>query len=356
MPTKWNYKRSLTKWNYSVIKMERLKNLLTVSFWIVVIFAIVGAGPFDWMEKDNFDVIMDKMTTVTAENCRSKPQADLELPKETVSHVPIYTKLLNTKFFSNRSMLLHMHNMALQRSFFYSFIYQRMNTTGDFIHQPGLMYLYMSVAADVSASEGFINASSLVFDNNCFYPNHYTSVDFNVTLGLWGCRAYRADDYNEPTNYLREPTNRTVEIEDYAAGRVTNYTAETYKYNPYSRYEFDPTDTTHQTPMYWWPDNENYKDSLRKYTYSVGIRFSNETGKFLNDGDFEGIPFFGPPQPGQQDEDITIPVLFTPPYFDCGRTNRWITTMTAPVVDYMVRYTNWTHLRRPRWVPSGNSK
>lgn len=327
--------------------MEGLNKILTVGFWAFVALTVVGAGPFSWMEKDNFDLIMDTMTAVTAENCRSKPRSELELPKEAVSHVPIYTKLLNTKFFSNRSMLMHMHNMALNRAYYYSFIYQRMNTSGDFQHQPGLMYLYMSAAADVSASEGFINGSSLLFDNNCTYPNWYTTVDFNSTLALFGVRAWRADDYNEPTNWLREPTNRTIEVQDYAAGRVTNYTAETYKYAPYTRYEYDPIDTKLEKPMFWWPDNTGYKDSLRKFTYNVGIRFSNETGKFIKD-DFEGIPFFGPPQPGQQDVDITIPVLFTKPYFDCGRSNRWIVTMTAPVVDYMVRYSEWIHLRRPR--------
>ena len=329
--------------------MEKVNKILTVCFWALLALTLVGAGPFSWMEKDAFDVIMDKMTSVTAENCRSKPRSELELPKEAVSHVPIYTKLFNTKFFSNRSMLMHMHNMALNRAFFYSFIYQRMNTSGDFEHQPGLMYLYMSAAADVSASQGFINASSLLFDNNCTYPNWYTTVDFNATLPLFGPRAWRADDYNEPTNWLREPTNRTIEVQDYAAGRVTNYTAETYKYAPHTRYEFDPNDPLVEKPMFWWPDDKGYKDSLRKFTYSVGIKFSNQTGKFIKN-DYTGIPFFGPPQPGQSDTDITIPVLFTQPYFDCGRSNRWITTMTAPVVDYMLRYSPWIHLRRPRLV------
>ncbi|KAH3739737.1 hypothetical protein DPMN_046424 [Dreissena polymorpha] len=180
-------------------------------------------------------------------------------------------------------------------------------------------------------------------------PTGTTTVDFNMTLPLFGPRAWRADDYNEPTNWLREPTNRTIDVQDYAAGRVTNYTSETYKYAPYTRYEFDPDDRLQQKPMFWWPDNHGYKDSLRKYTYGVGIKFSNQTGKFTRE-EFTAIPFFGPPQPGQQDLDITIPVLFTQPYFDCGRANRWITTMTSPVVDYMVRYSPFIHLRRPRFV------
>lgn len=329
--------------------MENLRRLAWVGLWAVVAITFVRAGPFSWMAEDNFDMIMNKMTAVTKENCRSKPRQELELPKEAVSQVPVYNKLLSNVIYANRSMLLHLHNMALNRAFYYSFIYQRMNMSGDFPHQPGLMYLYMSAAADVSASPGWINASALLFDNNCTYPNWYTTVKFNDTLALFGPRAWRADDYNEPTNWLREPTNRTIDVEDYAAGRITNYTDESYKYCPYTRYEYDPTDARQEKPLFWWPDNVGYKDSLRKYSYSASIKFSNETGKFTQE-EFEAIPFFGPPQPGQQDIDITLPVLFTKPYFDCGRSNRWIVSMSSPVVDYMARYSNWTHLRRPRFV------
>ncbi|XP_060582788.1 uncharacterized protein LOC132739151 [Ruditapes philippinarum] len=329
--------------------MDTLRKTLTVLFWGLLALTIVDAGPFSWMKKDKFDEIMDKMTAVTAENCHSKPRSELELPKESVSHVPVYNKLLSNVYFANRSMLLHMHNLAFNRAFYYSFIYQRMNTSDDFEHQPGLMYLYMSAAADVSASPGWVNGSSLLFDNNCTYPNWYTTVDFNTTLSLFGPRAWRADDYNEPQNYLRESTNRTINVEDYATGTVPNYTDESYKYAPYTRYEYDPTDARQEKPLFWWPDSRGYKDSLRKFTYSVGIKFSNQTGKFTRD-DFEGIPFFGPPQPGQTDTDITLPVLFTKPYFDCGRSNRWITTMSAPVVDFTPRYSSWIHLRRPRFV------
>lgn len=329
--------------------MERIGSVLTFVFWGLVVVTLVGGSPFSWMKKDNFDLIMDRMTEVTSENCPSKPLAELELPVESVSQVPVYNKLFSNVIYSNRSMLLHLHNMALNRAFYFSFIYQRMNTSGDFEHQPGLMYLYMSTAADVSASPGWINGSSLLFDNNCTYPNWYTTVKFNKTLALFGPRAWRADDYNEPTNWLREPTNNTVEVQDYAAGRVTNYTAESYKYCPYTRYEFASKGGAQEKPKFWWPDDRGYKDSLRKFTYSVGIKFSNQTGKFMKE-EYEGIPFFGPPQPGQSDLDITLPVLMTKPYFDCGRSNRWLVSMSSPVVEYMHRYSPWIHLRRPRFV------
>ena len=43
-----------------------------------------------------------------------------------------------------------------------------------------------------------------------------------------------------------------------------------------------------------------------------------------------------------------LPVVFTQPYFDCGRYNNWIVSAVSPVVDYMPRYSNWTHMRRQR--------
>ncbi|KAL3881426.1 hypothetical protein ACJMK2_027869 [Sinanodonta woodiana] len=330
--------------------MGYLRVILATGILGFFALSLVRAGPFTWLKRDKFDEIMDRLASVTAQNCRSKPQNELELPSDSVAQVPQYNKLLSRVLFANRSMLLNLHNMALNRAFYYSFIYQRMNLSDqDFPSQPGFEYLYMSAAADVTAFEGFINGSALLFDNNCSYPNWYTTVDFNKTLELFGPRSWRADDYNEPTNWLREPSNLTCEIQDYAAGRDTNYTAESFKYCPYTRYEFDPTDASRQKPLFWWPDNTAYKDSLRKFMYSVGIKFSNQTGKFLKD-EYDSITFFGPPQPGQGDTEFTLPVMMTKPYFDCGRSNRWIVSMTAPVVEFMPRYSNWTHLRRPRFV------
>ncbi|KAL4221931.1 hypothetical protein ACF0H5_017983 [Mactra antiquata] len=328
-------------------KMTAIQNSLTVAFWCLVACTIVGAGPFSWMEKDNFDAIVDRMTAVNAGNCHSKPRSELELPMESVSQVPVYHKLFSNVFFANRSMLLHMHNLALQRAFYYSFTLQRLNKSRDFINQPGLMYLYMSSAADVSASPGWINGSSLLFDNNCAYANWYLNINYNRTLPLFGVRASRANDFHESADLLQESTNNAVNIEDYATGPDFNYTDQSYKYAPYTRYE--TTGSRHEKPQFWWPDNQGYKDSLRKYTYSVGIKVSNQTGKFVKD-EYEEIKFYGPPQPNESDLDVTLPVLFTKPYFDCGRSNKWITTMTAPVVDYMLRYSIYIHLRRPRFV------
>ncbi|KAK7107826.1 uncharacterized protein [Littorina saxatilis] len=291
--------------------------------------------PFEWMRPDRFDQINDKFYTVTGENCRSKREEDLKFRDDTVAQKPRYNMLLSTIIYSNRSSLLHAHNMALNRAFFYSFIYQQMNQTWDFETQPGLMYIYMGHAADVSANPGFINGSSLFFDNNCSYPNWYRKMNFNITLPLFGPRAWREDDYNEPTNWLREPSNNTISIHDYGSGRIRNYTHPQYKGNPW----YSP----------WLPDLFEKDDSVRKFTYSVGIKYSNATGVFTKDM-YTDYSFFGPPQPGQSSGQESLPVHISSPYFDCDRSNRWIVTASSPIVEFMPRYSNWTHLRRARFV------
>ncbi|XP_005104597.1 uncharacterized protein LOC101847514 [Aplysia californica] len=296
---------------------------------------LVSPTPYTWMERDSWDIINERFSNVTAQNCRSKHKEELMLPVDSVAAVPKYNQLLSSKTYSNRTNLLHVHNLALNRAFFYSLIYQRMNHSWDFNTQPGLMYIYMSATADVTASPGFINGSGIFFDTDCAYPNWYVTLDFNKTIALFGPKAWRADDYNEPTNFLREPTNGTIDIWDLAAGNAKNYTDRRYKSNPWVDF--------------WLPDWDSKTDSQRKFTYSVGIKYSNVTGMFKTDA-FEEFKFFGPQQPGSGDPDIMLPVIVTRPYFDCGRSNRWIVTASSPVVDFMPRYSNYTQVRRPRFV------
>lgn len=127
-----------------------------------------------------------------------------------------------------------------------------------------------------------------------------------------------------------------MDIHDYGTGWNSNYSSQAYKTAPWY-------------PL-WLPDLTGNQDSLTKFTYAVGIKFSNETGKFI-DNEFVAIPYFGPPQPGINDNEEnspSLPVKWTKPYFDCGRSNKWIVTASAPVVEYMPRYSDFIHLRRPR--------
>lgn len=53
-------------------------------------------------------------------------------------------------------------------------------------------------------------ASATFFDRDLFFPNFLTRVPVNKTIPLFGPRAWRVDDYDDPANWLREPTNDTV--------------------------------------------------------------------------------------------------------------------------------------------------
>ncbi|CAD5117999.1 DgyrCDS6740 [Dimorphilus gyrociliatus] len=337
--------------------MERFKKGETFRFGIVtagaaLIFAFVvlqeavvvqSKSPYSWAKFDKFDEITQRMDAVNAENCASKSKEELHLPETTVGQVPQFNRLLSTVIYPNRTNLLHLHNMALNRAFFYSYVFQKLNETHHFKYQPGLMYYYFSAAADVSANEYNINGSGIFFEFNKTYPNWYRNIAINHTMLLFGPRAFRFDDYNEPTNFLREPTNQTIDVVDYGAGPQNNYTRDTYKLNEWY--------------FKWMPDGWGKKglDSIKKHNYNVGIKYSNETGKFTTD-EFEGKTFYGPPFPGQNQQNqkqVFQPVDFTRPYFDCGRSNKWIVSASAPIVDHLPRYLEWFHLRR-HWITAAS--
>lgn len=317
-----------------VLVSQFSKDLKLLCLFILIVCASYTNGQFKWMRYDNFDKIQDHITSITGKNCREKSADQLQLPKEVVSQIPRYNELLSKIFYKNRTRLLHLHNMALNRAFFYSYMLQKYNESqADFNMLPGWMYMYMSAVADVNANPKMLNGSSLYFDTNCSYPNWLETLPFNHTIPLFGPSAWRWDDYRDSENYLREMTLRTVMIKDVGAG-TENYTDPKYKINPWFK-------------LYPLPDFSAAKDSITKFTYTVGIRYSNKTGQFASE-EYITNTFFGPGQPGQTADDIGLPVLFTPPYMDCGKSNQWIMSTVSPVIDYMYRYSNYTHLRRPR--------
>ena len=293
---------------------------------------------YDWLTYDKFDELDDRMNAVNAQNCHTKSASELRLPADSVAQPPMFNRLLSYIVYPNRTKLLHTHNMALNRAFFFSYIFQKLNTSDNFPLQPGFMYYYFSTAADVSANPNNINASGIFFDNNSTFATWYKTLPFNKTIPLFGPRAYRFDDFNEPTNWIREPTNHTINTEDYGAGSQNNYTLKSYKINQW--YDLFLPDK--------WVDQG--EDSLKKFQYSIGIKYSNQTGRFETDY-YKPFTLFGPPSPGQKDAKH-LPVLFTEPYFDCGRSNRWIVSAVAPIVDHVPRYLDWFHIRRMTWVKS----
>ena len=73
----------------------------------------------------------------------------------------------------------------------------------------------------------------------------------------------------------------------------------------------------------------------------------------------ENIEFYGPPHPEDPQGELVIcsifitnfrflekgPTLWTRPYFDCGRSNKWIISAVSPIVDIYPRHTEYRHLQ-----------
>ncbi|XP_061196658.1 uncharacterized protein LOC133204933 [Saccostrea echinata] len=304
---------------------------LTVS---VLVSAVVFANELGWMKWDAYDELEYQFRSVTGENCRSHPFNDLRMPEDVLTQIPKYNELRSKVFYKNRTNLIHLHNMALNRAFYYSYIFQRLNKSEAFQYMPDIHYMHFSVSADLNANP-VLNGSALYFDQDCYYPNWVTNHDFNHTLPLFAPKAWRWDDTFDTSNFLREPTLTSVFILDAGSGINRNYTRDEYRSNPW--YHF------------WLPDTKPTYDSTRKYTWSVNLKFSNVTG-FFTQNTFEGFNFFGPNNPGTNDPIDRLPVRFTRPYFDCGKSNKWVVSAVSPIADFMPRYSNWTHLRRPRFI------
>lgn len=307
----------------------------------------IAVGPYEWMGRDNFDLVMEKMISVNEKNCMELSIDSLRLPVNSLGQVPKFNILPQIVIFPNRTKLIHLHNMALNRGYFYSYILQRLNTSEfDFPMLPGFMYYYLSAAATVTSAPGLLNGSAILFDTDCQYANWFpTILNFNTTLPLFGPKAWRLDDYQDNVNWLREPTNHTIIIEDLGSGPDHNYTARWHRLNPLFLYDPDP-----RIKIDFIPDRRT--DFQGKHQYDFNIYCANSTGVMCK------LPnttrnFFGPPSPGIQE--TYQPVYFSRPYFDCGRTNMWVVTSVGPVVDVMMRYSQAINLLRPRYVAVSTS-
>jgi hypothetical protein len=294
------------------------------------------APPFAWTsKKNNYNRIKGIFKSVKGYNCKSKSKAEMVMRDDVVTQLPRANELRTKVFYKNRTKLVHLHNMALNRAYFMSYILQKMNSSESYPHQPNIHYLYMSVAADVNAHPWSINGSSIIFDKDSYYPNWLTNLDFNKTIPLFGVKGWRVDNTFDQENFLREPNRRVTLVDDIGAGNNNNYTLDGYKMNTW--YKF------------WLPDDSGQSDASNKYTYGVGIKYSNVTGKFIND-EFNIFNFYGPNAPRQNlKDDSKLPVRFTVPYFDCGKSNNWKVSAVAPIIDFFPRYSNYTHMRRQRY-------
>jgi hypothetical protein len=100
----------------------------------------------------------------------------------------------------------------------------------------------------------------------------------------------------------------------------SNYTSDFYRINEWYKL--------------WLPDNVDGRHDT-KTTYTVEIRYSNNTNETFT---FHG-PLGAEENPG--------PVKWTKPYFDCGRSNKWVIGAVVPIADIYPRHTGFRHVEYP---------
>ncbi|CAG0920746.1 unnamed protein product [Notodromas monacha] len=207
-----------------------------------------------------FDDIQSRVDAVSHENCDFLHLTELFLPDESVSHKPDVKDININPTFPNRTAMLYLHNLALSRGFYFSYILQKAWDSDE----PGVMYHYLSVISDVTSSPK-LNASATYFAPNSSYSPSYRGF-FNKTMPLFAPRAFRADDYNDPIHLERVSTLNTIVAMD-----------------------LGPDET-----------------------------------------------------PG--------PVKWVRPYFDCGRSNKWIFGASVPIADIYPRHTSFRHIEYPTFT------
>ena len=97
------------------------KGILCVAFIGALAVISNAQNVYDWMPYDAFDDIDDRMHAITAQNCKTKPASELRLPYDSVGQLPKFNRLLSYIVYPNRTKLLHVHNTALNRAFFFRY-------------------------------------------------------------------------------------------------------------------------------------------------------------------------------------------------------------------------------------------
>lgn len=307
--------------------MQGMKRL---ALWYLAATLGCIVAQFEYFEQDAFDKIDAQMKLVNSENCHIKPKMALFLSEDSISHVPDIKQVNINPVFPNRTALLHLHNMAHSRAFFYSYILQSrfirptLNASESASeYDPGFMYYFLAAVADVAANPK-INSSAAYFQPHMAYSSSYKGF-YNKTMPLFAPRAFRMDDYNDPVHLERFSTLNFFQVEDLGAimptgQRSHNYTLEDYRINEW---------------YYSWLPHTNHQQQDKLTTYQVRIRYANNTN--------ETYVFHGPNAP----EENPGPVKFTRPYFDCGRSNKWSVPAITPFADLYPRHTQYRHIEYP---------
>ncbi|KAL0275101.1 UNVERIFIED_CONTAM: hypothetical protein PYX00_003066 [Menopon gallinae] len=87
----------------------------------------------------------------------------------------------------------------------------------------------------------------------------------------------------------------------------------------------------------WLPDAVAGRHDT-KTTYQVEIRYANNTN--------ETFTFHGP----RGADEVPGPVKWTRPYFDCGRSNKWLVAAVVPIADIFPRHTTFRHIEYPTYT------
>ncbi|CAF3942562.1 unnamed protein product [Rotaria sordida] len=341
---------------------------LCISFFLCLLLLLFDKNycQFEWITYDKIDEIMDRINSVNRDNCFQKQPNELVLPEEAVYQKPSIELLRNDIIMKNRTQLLHVRNIAHRNALLYSYLFQRLF---DF-EEPGLTYILLHNAADVTAGGSMINGSGIFFDQDKYYPHWYKNF-FNKTIPLFGPYAWRADDFYDAFNWKNEWTNHTIQQEDIGAGGNHQYTSRYnranewyYKWLPDSiqddqEKEVNPYNVT-MSPSFVAINNDDKKENnqgeindekkndtddankKRKPVHTVQLLLAERMYKLYDVT--ETIEFYGPPHP----EDPQGPTLWTRPYFDCGRSNKWIISAVSPIVDIYPRHTTYRHFQSMR--------
>ncbi|XP_014280569.1 uncharacterized protein [Halyomorpha halys] len=305
-----------------------MRTLIGICWLSYTIYTIGVLCQYEWQQRDSFDEIRKKLDRVSSANCELQNLYDLFLPEDSVSHLPDIKELNINPIFPNRTALLHLHNLVLSRSFFFSYILQArfirpaINDTYD----PGMMYYFLSTVADVS-SNPYINASAIYFSPNAAYTPSYRGF-FNKTLPRFAPRTFRADDFNDPIHVEKLSTLNMFTVNDLGA------------FNPNETLSLDYTTDFYRINEWysaWLPDNVVGRHDT-KTTYQVEIRYANNTN--------ETFTFHGPPGADENPG----PVKWTRPYFDCSRANKWLVGATVPIADIYPRHTGFRHVEYPTYT------
>ena len=302
----------------------RVPLVLCLLFLAIFLVEYLVSGQFEWQQRDEYDALRYQMDSVTSENCPIRNVNELHMPEDAVSHLPDIKDININPVFPNRTALLHLHNMALNRAFYWSYILQTrfMRPAVNSTYDPGMMYYFLSTVADVSSNPK-LNSSSIYFSPNSSYTSSYRTF-FNKTLPLFAPRTFRADDYNDPIHLERYSTLNMFDVRDLGAispeRKSDNYTTDYYRINKWYQA--------------WLPDQVAGRQDT-KTTYQVKIRFANNTN--------ETLTFHGPPGA----DEVPGPVKWTQPYFDCGRSNKWVVGAVVPIADIYPRHTGFRHIEYP---------